>query len=207
VKLCSNRLGRVSEGYSPARFIMCSEGRGERQVGPGPLRHFACRAEERHTSPVVQAPNPPNVRVLQKVGQSESGSGPALRALQLLQGSWFADDHACNGGGDHGSHLELGGTHQCPVLLSYSYGSFSRPSSTSHRLGAAGMAPSSSGTHTASSSTISSTPWMVCQEPLRIWRRHLHAEAPLPAGAVSRPSPCAPRTAPALRRCAGSASP
>jgi hypothetical protein len=44
------------------------------------------------------------------VGQSESGIGEPLRALQLLSDSWFTADYASDGHRDYGPPLEFGRT-------------------------------------------------------------------------------------------------
>ena len=61
-------------------------------------------------SPVVQAAHQVDIRVLQKVGQSEGGPGAAFRALQLLQGSRFDKDHASDSSGDCGSRVDAART-------------------------------------------------------------------------------------------------
>jgi hypothetical protein len=87
------------ERYSPGNFVTVKKSViiGDPDVGPAGTSHV-----ERKNGTLrqwLQAAYPADVRLLEKMGQSESGTGVALRALQLLPDSWIASDHARDGYG------------------------------------------------------------------------------------------------------------
>jgi len=102
VKLFSTRLDRISESYSPAKFV--SVAKDAVTNNPDLDRAGTSHVEQkRNTSPVVQAAQSIDLCVFEVVGQLASCARAPLLALQFCKGAFGPEDYTSDGSGNHRS--------------------------------------------------------------------------------------------------------